>query len=265
MRPGDEHTVVPFLPIRRAYVDVLDAGRRKNLMHAFVQYDVTAPRAAIAEAVARGEARPSFTAFIAHCVATAVSEHPRVQAYRRRRRLIVFDDVDINMQVETPHAGQQIVRSIILRGVQRMSVAEITETIRSAQDDAASTPDRHDARYRGTRAFVAVPRPIRGLVWRVALANPFWFKRFGGTVGLSAVGMFGTSGGWGLVITPPSLMVTVGGIDRMPRFVDGRVDEREMLAVTISFDHAVVDGAPAARFVARLGELVAASDGLIGT
>lgn len=265
MRPGEEHTRLPFLPIRRAYVDVLDAGRRKNLMHAFVQYDVTAPRAVIAAATARGEARPSFTAFMAHCVATAVSEQPRVQAYRRRRRLIVFEDVDINMQVEAPHAGQQIVRSMILRGVQRMSVAEITAAIRAAQDDAVSRPDRHDARYRGTRAFVAVPRPIRSLVWRVVLANPSWFKRFGGTVSLSAVGMFGGSGGWGLVMTPPSLMVTVGGIDRVPRFVDGRVEERQMLAVTVSFDHAVVDGAPAARFVARLGELVSASDGLVDT
>ena len=31
-------------------------------------------------------------------------------------------------------------------------------------------------------------------------------------MGLSSVGMFGTGGGWGIPIAPPTLMITVGGI-----------------------------------------------------
>jgi pyruvate/2-oxoglutarate dehydrogenase complex dihydrolipoamide acyltransferase (E2) component len=37
---------------------------------------------------------------------------------------------------------------------------------------------------------------------------------------------------------------------------------REYLNVTISFDHDIVDGAPAARFTQRLKELIEAADDL---
>lgn len=265
MRPGRAdraaHSTVPFLPIRRAYVDVLDSGRRKNLMHGFVQLDVTDARRLIREAVERGEARPSFTAFLTHCVARAVAEHPGVHAYRRRGRLVLFEDVDVNLQVAVEHRGQQIVRSMLLRGAQRSSVAELTAAIRAAQAEEADEEHRTNRRYRGARLFAAVPRPLRALAWRAVMADPFTFKRLGGTVGVSSVGMFG-SGGWGLVAGPPSLMVTVGGIERVPRLRDGALVERELLCVTLSFDHAVVDGAPAARFTARLAELVGSATGL---
>ena len=41
-------------------------------------------------------------------------------------------------------------------------------------------------------------------------------------------------------------MITVGGIATKPRYVDGALHAREILDLTVSVDHAVVDGAPAA-------------------
>jgi pyruvate/2-oxoglutarate dehydrogenase complex dihydrolipoamide acyltransferase (E2) component len=38
--------------------------------------------------------------------------------------------------------------------------------------------------------------------------------------------------------------------------VDHRIEVRELMSVTVSFDHDIVDGAPAARFTQRLKELV---------
>jgi pyruvate/2-oxoglutarate dehydrogenase complex dihydrolipoamide acyltransferase (E2) component len=75
-------------------------------------------------------------------------------------------------------------------------------------------------------------------------------------VGLSSVGMFGTGGGWGIPIAPPTLMITVGGIATKPRYVDGNLEPRELLDITISVDHAIVDGATAARFTRRLAGLL---------
>ena len=74
--------------------------------------------------------------------------------------------------------------------------------------------------------------------------------------------MFGPAGGWGIPIAPPTLMITVGGIAIKPRYVDGQLQPRDMLDLTISVDHEVVDGAPAARFARRLSELVEQADGL---
>jgi len=110
-------------------------------------------------------------------------------------------------------------------------------------------------------AFLTLPSAVRSLAWRAVLRNPFWFKRSGGTVGMSAVGMFGGGGGWGIPIAPCTLMVTVGGIATRPRYVAGELCERDMLSLTLTFDHAIVDGAPAARFARRLTELVESADG----
>jgi len=55
----------------------------------------------------------------------------------------------------------------------------------------------------------------------------------------------------------------VGGISAKPAVVDGRVVTREYLSLTVDFDHDIVDGAPAARFVQHLKELIERGDGLI--
>jgi pyruvate/2-oxoglutarate dehydrogenase complex dihydrolipoamide acyltransferase (E2) component len=81
-------------------------------------------------------------------------------------------------------------------------------------------------------------------------------KRNVGTVALTAVGMFGQGGGWGIPIAVTPLFITLGGIAEKPGVVQGKVTIREYLCLTLTFDHDVVDGAPAARFAARLKELI---------
>ena len=193
-----------------------------------------------------------------HAAARAVQADPIMHAYRRRNRLVLFDDVDVNMRVEVELAGQKIVKSVIVRAANRKTLEEISKEIRTAQGDEPA----NDRRFAASQAFLYVPRPVRGLVWRAIMANPWWIKRYGGTVGMSSIGMFGSNGGWGIPIAPPTLMITLGGIARKPRIIDGSLQERELLAVTISVDHAIVDGAPAARFAARLAGLIESADGL---
>jgi len=74
--------------------------------------------------------------------------------------------------------------------------------------------------------------------------------------------MFGR-GGWGIVIVPiHTLGITIGGIVEKPGVVDGRIEIREYLDLTISVDHDIVDGAPAARFTQPLRELIEGGYGL---
>ncbi len=60
----------------------------------------------------------------------------------------------------------------------------------------------------------------------------------------------------------PTLMITVGGIGEKPVLVDGHIAMRDYLSLTISFDHDIIDGAPAARFTQRLKELIEGGYGL---
>ncbi len=80
---------------------------------------------------------------------------------------------------------------------------------------------------------------------------------------ITSVGMFGGNhSGWGLTPTPQSLGLVVGGIAWKPAVVEGRIEPREMLNLTVMFDHDVVDGAPATRFTRRLVEFIESASGL---
>jgi pyruvate/2-oxoglutarate dehydrogenase complex dihydrolipoamide acyltransferase (E2) component len=84
-----------------------------------------------------------------------------------------------------------------------------------------------------------------------------------GTVGVTAVGMFGEGqGGWGLYTMPYSLGLVVGSIAWKPAVVEGWIEPREILNLTVIFDHNIVDGGPAARFTRRLVELIESGYGL---
>ena len=82
------------------------------------------------------------------------------------------------------------------------------------------------------------------------------------TVGISAVGMFGKSAGWGIPINDHTLDLTLGGIAEKPGVVDGHIAIREYLCMTLSFNHDLIDGAPAARFTERLKDLIESGYGL---
>ena len=69
---------------------------------------------------------------------------------------------------------------------------------------------------------------------------------------------------WLIPLSAATVALAVGGIARRPVVVDGEIQDREHLSLTVSFNHDIVDGAPAARFVGRLRELVASGEMLPG-
>jgi hypothetical protein len=74
-----------------------------------------------------------------------------------------------------------------------------------------------------------------------------------GTVQVTAVGMF--AGGGGFAIAPPtlaSLLVVVGGLSERAHVIDDHIVVRDVLDLTVTIDHNIVDGAPATRFGAEL-------------
>jgi len=149
---GERHQTRPFLKIRSGYTDVLAATRRKDIIHGLIEIDVTHAHRVLRERKSAGEDL-SFTAFVIHAVAQAVPEDRIVHAYRRRNRLVLFDDVDVNAQIETEVGGQRIVKSLLIRSANSKSVTELSAEIRAGQ--------RHDPagerRYRGTLTFLSLP------------------------------------------------------------------------------------------------------------
>jgi hypothetical protein len=101
-----------------------------------------------------------------------------------------------------------------------------------------------------------LPRLFLQLIRAIGRRDPTRLVTAAATVGLTALGMAGRGGGWGLAPAGQSVLLIVGGITRKPAVIEEGVEPRHLLNLTVAFDHDVVDGAPAARFVQRLVELI---------
>ena len=146
----------------------------------------------------------------------------------------------------------------------RKSYREIHDEIRAEQSEPVPAnrgmPDWF-------RSAMLLPWPLSRLV-RAFMAfatrsNPAIRVSASGTVAITAVGMFGKGhSGWGIATTPVSLSLVVGSMALKPAVVEGRIEPREILNLTVLLDHDVVDGAPAARFIKRLVELIEGGYGI---
>ncbi len=252
----------PFPRVREASIDLLRMAQQKHMIHGLAEMDVTKARQHIDHHKAETGERLSFTAFIVTCLAKAVDENKHMQAYRSGgNRLIIYDQVDVNTMIERRVDGQPMGTPNVIRSANRKTFRQIHEEIRAAQAGKVEET-RGMEWFRWTRLFAYLPTPFRLLLWRAMVHNPNAIKEFAGTVGLTAVGMFGKGLGWGLTIPFLTLNVVLGGIAEKPAFIEGRIENREYLCVTISVDHDIIDGAPAARFARRLKELIESGYGL---
>lgn len=258
---GPGFTRLPYPHSRAFVVDAAHVARNKHMIHGLAEFDVTKARTVLRDYKDRSGESLSFTAFILHCVGAAVAQDRMIHGYRDwRGRLVLFDDVDINTIVEIELEGRRFPLAHVIRATNRRSVRELHEEIRSVQ--AKGDRNYDDRTVRLLRWYARLPGPLRRVVYRFGMASPYRMKAIGGTVSVTAVGMFGEGSGWGIPIPLYTLNLTLGGIATKPAVVDGQIIPRELLSVTLSFDHDVVDGAPAARFAERLRGLIEGAYGL---
>jgi hypothetical protein len=158
--------------------------------------------------------------------------------------------------VEIEMEGRKVTLPHFIRATNKRTVREIHDEIRAVQAKPEKT------REFGALWFARLPRFVRDVFYGVVYRNPRWLKKSFCTVGVTAIGMFGKGGGWAIPFGVHTLDVALGGIAEKPGVVDGRIEIREYLDVTLSFDHDVIDGAPAARFTQRFKELVESAYGL---
>jgi len=254
----DKYEVIPFPRVRQPIVDALRQAKRMSAVHALLEVDVTDARRMVREFRRKTGGPLSFTSFLVFCLARSVDENKLLHAYRRRSSLIIFDEVDIAVDIERDigDEGKAPIYPHVIKAANRKTLREIHDEISVAKRDDTSSMTKWTGRY------WHLPEFTRALLWRAWLGSPYWRKRLTGTVGISALGMFGKGTGWGIPISTYTLSITVGGITEKPGQIKGRVEVREYLNITASFDHDVIDGAPAARFLQRFRESIESGDGL---
>lgn len=233
---------------RRPVLDRLVGASRRFQVHALVELDVSEARRRMAIA----EPHVSWTGFLVATLARAVAEHPEVNARRAGGRILTFGRIDLGATVERHWQGRTVLDVATIPDADRMSPAEVSARLRTAKYGPGESHEPHGV----MRGVLRLPGPFRRTAIRIAGTRPRVAASFGPAVGVTSIGMFSSGWGWAIPLAPLTVIATVGGIVDRPVVRDGQVVARPMLPLTLSFDHAVVDGAPAARFTETLRRLV---------
>ncbi len=250
-KPGG-YRVEPMSRARLALAAGQDAAVKRHLMYALVEADLTVPRQLLREHRQQSGERLSLTAYFVTCVAAALAEYPQLNAFRRGRSMVFIDEVIVEVLVERNIGGQPAVGYLPIRRANTKSLRDIHHEIRATQSSPAQT-------IVGQRWLELVPAFMVPLLMRWMGRSIGWTLQLG-VAGVNNLGMGTNTAGWGLAPGAGTLAVTIGGITTRPQLVDGQLVEQEIAHLTLTFDHDVIDGAPAARFTSRLLELLAAGD-----
>ncbi len=264
-----QYYTIPFTRNRDIVVDFISMGKKTMKVYAIGEIDVTLPLKKIAEYKEEGT-KISFTGYIAYVLIQTIIDHPHMQAIKwRKRKMVVFEDVDLFSVVEKEVKGQKVPSQVIIRKANEKSILEITYALwsqKKRKDD--SMADKEDDS--GTDLLLKMPGFLRRFLMNRIFKNPFLRRQFLGTVGVTSVGMYTKGGGTSIPIAVENLSINIGGIDKKPGYEikdDGtlnlnRIVPREYLWLTFNIDHTTVDGAPTARFIADFRERLKIAYGL---
>jgi pyruvate/2-oxoglutarate dehydrogenase complex dihydrolipoamide acyltransferase (E2) component len=196
----------------------------------------------------------SITSYIAKTFACAVAADKRMQAYRLgRSRLVVFDDIDLAFMIEREWQGEPIPVFFIVRAAQHKTVQEIHRELRAAREAPLGATGPMSALE---MQFFRLPAFLRRVLWFFIRRNPYWFKDLAGTAGVTSMGMYGSGATTGVPITPMTLTLTIGTMEKKLTLENGHPVERDIVHLSLSVDHDVIDGAPLMRFAERLRQLL---------
>lgn len=229
----------------------MSVGRRLKPMHGLLSVDVTD----VVESLHSSQPPGTLTAHVISATARAVAAHPEVHAYRDwLGRLVIHTSVDVAtiVEVETPEGPFPLAH--VVRNAAERTVPDVTGELATVKTD----PRTSDTGLR-LRRYATIGGRIPGVprLFYTAMSRSPRMRIRTGTVVVSSVGMFAGGGGHGLgVMTIHGVSVLVGGRERRPVVMEDVVAIRDVLDVTVSIDHGVVDGGPATRFVRDLREML---------
>jgi pyruvate dehydrogenase E2 component (dihydrolipoamide acetyltransferase) len=182
--------------------------------------DATALVEVRAELAAEGIA-VSYNDLLLAILARALREFPRVNASLDGDTIRVWRRIDIGLAVDTER-GLMVP---VVRGADRLGLAGIArETSRLVA---------------AAREGKILPEELRG-----------------GTFTLTNLGMFRIDAFTPIINLPECAVLGAGRIKKQPAVVDDQVVVRQRMWLSLTFDHRLVDGGPAARFLQRVSQLV---------
>jgi pyruvate/2-oxoglutarate dehydrogenase complex dihydrolipoamide acyltransferase (E2) component len=223
----------------------------RNVIHSFTEIDISEPRRLIREHFMRTTEKLSFTAYIVTCLADTIKDFSGFNSFIKGNRLILLDDVTISVLVERELDGEKVPEPIGISQSQNKTLLDINKEIREAQNNQG---DKLGS-LSGLTWVRFIPRFLLGIFVGIANTNIALGKRYG-KIAVTAVGMFSNEAVWFIPHGSATVLLTIGSISNKIIETEGKPESREHLCLTASFDHDIIDGAPASRFMGQLIETI---------
>jgi len=248
-RPQYSIEKVSFL--RKAVIASASVTKKHNTIHAVTEMDVTIPRTLIKEYEGVNGLKLSFTGYLVACFSQTVLKHPDLNAFIAGNRLVKLKSHTISVLVERKVDQENVPEPLVIAECERLTCLEITKIIREAQNRR----DDSFGSLSASRWFTFVPGFLLKLFVQMADRNIQMGVKYG-KLAVTAMGMFSKEPVWFIPHGSPTVLMTIGSIVHRIIENEGRFENQEHLCLTVSFDHDLVDGAPAARFMNDLiGEI----------
>jgi pyruvate/2-oxoglutarate dehydrogenase complex dihydrolipoamide acyltransferase (E2) component len=236
---------------RYAAIASASVAKESNTIHGILEVDITEPRRLINEHFQQTGEKLSLTAYIVKCLGQTISENPQLNSFIKGKNQIILDDVTICVLIEREINGEKIPEPMGIKAVQTKSYKQVNDEIREAQN---IKEDRLGS-LSGMTWIRFIPNFLIRTFIRIANHNIRLAKQYG-KVSVTAIGMFSKDAVWFIPLGGATVLVTVGGINEKVVKIEGQFVSREHLCLTVSFDHNLVDGAPAARFIRQFTDII---------
>ncbi|QJC27909.1 dihydrolipoyllysine-residue acetyltransferase component of pyruvate dehydrogenase complex [Anaplasma platys] len=215
-----EPTEVEISGMRRVIAERLVEAKR-SIPHFYLAVDCTvgeliATRSKINLNAGVLQTKITVNDFVIKAAALAVREFPQVNSSWQGDKILCLKDIDVAFAV----ALDDGLITPVIKNADLLSLSELSKTVKSL---AARAKERK-----------LLPDEFQG-----------------GGMTVSNLGMFGIKEFYAIVNPPQSCIMAVGRSEQRPVIVDGSVVVKDVMTVTLSVDHRVIDGATAARFLDR--------------
>jgi pyruvate dehydrogenase E2 component (dihydrolipoamide acetyltransferase) len=167
------------------------------------------------------DAAPSYTDFIVKLTAIALQEHPLLNARWQDEQIELLSDIHIGIAVDT-EAGLLVP---VVRDVAKLGIREVASCSRALIDRA--------------RKRTLSPDEMQG-----------------GTFTVTNLGAFDIDAFTPVIRVPEAAILGIGRIRQEPTVQTGQVMIHDVVTLSLTFDHRIIDGAPASRFLQRLATLI---------
>ena len=224
-RRSDGGRTRPLTVMRRRIAEHMAASRR-TAAHAHTVFDVDFTRTARLRDSRKTEyeqagAKLTWLSFVAKAVVESVGETPVINAALDGDAIVYHDDVGLGIAV----ALEDGLIVPVIRRAQEMSLLELSRAIVDLADRA--------------RARRLAPGEVEG-----------------GTFTITNHGASGSIVGMPIINQPQLAILGMGAVQKRPVAVDDAIALRLRAYLTLAFDHRVIDGAVADRFVASVGRRI---------